>query len=357
MGSFEQMLAPNQTKVPLIFVNVKTSFLVPRLFPDGRSNLGQGGSSGLVDCPALCHVVTGGRETLMQSADAVVWNPRWLGSVKLTAQKPASQRWVFNFFYEAPVYMGTNVASSRTRTLNRKIDWAMTFKTDSDFLEPMLAMSPIRHAESAGQAKLPDYSQGRDKILLWLVSNCGPARLRFAKVLQAALPPGSFMIHGGCGEPSPCIGRNESDECHQRLFSRFKFYAAFENSRCDGYITEKFYRGIREKMVPLVLGGLTREDYMAHGVPRSAFVSTDDFSSMSELVSYLTRIDAAAYNELHRWRRTHEFVGVAARRHAWCRLCQELHKPVEAQTSSWPRDQSLTTWWYSSCRDPIPAWR
>ena len=61
--------------------------------------------------------------------------------------------------------------------------------------------------------------------------------------------------------------------------NKFKFYFSFENSYCDDYITEKFWRrGINIGVVPIV-AGLSRKDYQkTTKMPEHSFVHLEDFA-------------------------------------------------------------------------------
>ena len=43
--------------------------------------------------------------------------------------------------------------------------------------------------------------------------------------------------------------------CYEELAESYWFYLAFENSICNDYITEKFWRTLDLKTVPVVMGG------------------------------------------------------------------------------------------------------
>ena len=43
--------------------------------------------------------------------------------------------------------------------------------------------------------------------------------------------------------------------CYEGLAESYWFYLAFENSICNDYITEKFWRTLDLKTVPVVMGG------------------------------------------------------------------------------------------------------
>ena len=75
-----------------------------------------------------------------------------------------------------------------------------------------------------------------------------------------------------------------------RVATPFKFYAAFENNRCDGYITEKLWTAYNYGMVPVVWGGCGRADYEKI-VPKDSFIHVDDFKSTADLALFLQELD------------------------------------------------------------------
>ena len=44
-------------------------------------------------------------------------------------------------------------------------------------------------------------------------------------------------------------------QCFTNIAERYWFYLAFENTICNDYITEKFWRTLDLKTVPIVMGG------------------------------------------------------------------------------------------------------
>jgi len=215
-----------------------------------------------------------------------------------------------------------------------------------------------KNATKEASTTSDNFAEGREHLLLWFVSSgCSLPRQRFFHALQAALPPDSAHVYGACGKPSPCPGRDVKDSCHQALFSKYKFYAAFENSRCEGYITEKFYRGLDEGIVPVALGGKSREDYEALGAPPGSFLHVDDFRSVEALAEYMAGMSDATYNKFFVWRSTHEVQPpLVTTEHVLCDVCSELHKNAADQKPS-ASFGDLTKWFYDgNCVQSAPNW-
>ena len=61
-------------------------------------------------------------------------------------------------------------------------------------------------------------------------------------------PYSQVDIVGGCNKThgDPC---KRQYRCTMEMKSKYKFYLSFENSQCQEYITEKFWKALNEGMV------------------------------------------------------------------------------------------------------------
>eukprot|EP00933_Yihiella_yeosuensis_P018462 TRINITY_DN1513_c2_g2_i1.p1 TRINITY_DN1513_c2_g2~~TRINITY_DN1513_c2_g2_i1.p1 ORF type:complete len:390 (+),score=55.68 TRINITY_DN1513_c2_g2_i1:74-1243(+) len=288
------------------------------------------------DCPKQCRVIDD-----TNVADAVVINPRWGDA---PAEKKRNQVWVFNFWFEAPWYMGNRVQAWKTSDMASKIDWTLTFDSRSDFKQPFGYLG--KRTSTAPVTKTT--AKGKKKLLLWMVSSCGGARMQYFQRLRQLLGEDKVDLLGGCGKPTCPVGQNE---CMEKVYKDYKFYAAFENSRCKGYITEKFFRGYKHNMVPLALGGLSRKDYEALA-PSDSFVHTDDFGSIEKLAEYLLKVDKddTLYNKFFDWQSKLE----PKLPKPYCDLCMELHKDPKDQIQKHTFGNLNDFWYKDTCRSEIP---
>lgn len=312
----------------------------------------------LPGCPAQCRITT--NISAFKCADAIVWNLRWMTPVMIppsVSSKRPNQRWVFNFFFEAPIYQNYMVKWHDILQLQPGIDWTMTYRNDSDFFQPYSRFGPLSEApyEVSINATVPAVAKKKQHLLLWIVSRCEGERMEYWQRLAGHLPSSRVHIYGKCGEPMPCrkstgMHLDRPSPCEEELFGKYKFYAAFENSRCGGYITEKFAKAIHFGMVPVVIGG-ARADYEALA-PANSFLHVDDFSSTWELADHLLLLDSddTAYNRMLAWR-SQFYLWPETQRHVqpFCDLCAELHKPRSEQKPS--IGSGLYSWWfYGACR-------
>lgn len=99
-----------------------------------------------------------------------------------------------------------------------------------------------------------DHSRGKKKLVAALISNCNAKgnRLQYIAKLNKSI---RVDLYGKCGTPCPFkIIEFDQDPCVKAIAKRYKFYLAFENSKCNGYITEKFFQTFNYDMIPVVMG-------------------------------------------------------------------------------------------------------
>jgi hypothetical protein len=120
--------------------------------------------------------------------------------------------------------------------------------------------------------------------------------------------------------------------------SLYLFSAAFENSDCEWYHTEKIYQALLAGVVPVYVGSTT----IAHRVPKGSYIHVRNFTTSAELAKLLQSIAAneTKYNEYLAWRTKpipNEFygyytqagnypLGAPTKRRYMCELCETLDK-------------------------------
>ena len=104
------------------------------------------------------------------------------------------------------------------------------------------------------------------------------------------------------------------------LDSKYKFYLSFENSFCEDYVTEKFFKVLDYKLIPIVLGGANYTKF----APAKSFINPKDFQSISHLAEYIKYLDKneTAYAEYFEWKSY--FRVLKYNQHIFCQLCQVL---------------------------------
>ena len=214
-------------------------------------------------------------------------------------------------------------------------NWTLTFKRTSDFPIPYGHYFPLL----IPQRVHVNYAQGKDKLVAWAVSNCGKTREKYVKELVKHI---NVDIYGKCssvyGQHKKCPPSGVS-QCDERLRT-YKFYLAFENAACTDYVTEKFWRTLDWKVVPIVLA----KDIYSPVAPPGSFISVQDFPSVKALAKYLLYLDKndTAYNEYFHWRQKFGSHKKHMPQFA-CDICEALHdnclqpKVYHDMTTFWNR--------------------
>ena len=78
---------------------------------------------------------------------------------------------------------------------------------------------------------------------------------------------------GSCSDPGMTCDRSIDDKCLQMLSTSYKFYLSFENSLCEDYITEKFFKVLPYNVIPVVLNGVNMTTY----APKHSYIDIADF--------------------------------------------------------------------------------
>ena len=145
----------------------------------------------------------------------------------LLKKKRPSQRWAY-YLLESP-----KATRPDTRKLNGFFHWTLTYRRDSDFWSPYGSYTKIGIANQT----TTDFSAGKDKLVAWIVSNCGP-RLRksFVHELRRYV---KVDVFGRCS--TEFNGGSCSGDCKEEL-KRYKFYLSLENALCLDYATEKYWK-------------------------------------------------------------------------------------------------------------------
>lgn len=200
-------------------------------------------------------------------------------------------------------------------------------------------------------------------------------------------------IYGKCSNyftnslPDPCP-KGSPEDCFNKVINSYKFYLSFENSLCDDYISEKFWKffAVRSifdvSLVPVVRGAT--EEQFKKVTFRNSYLNAYNFESPKDLGAYLNYLNGnnTAYLEYFEWKRdlfnkldknlNKGFVGKGSggeflflkdkKKSPFCYLCEQLHN-MTYMNSNTNRVWKLSEWfgWKTSCWDVdeerrIPFW-
>mmetsp|Transcript_26613 Transcript_26613/g.30725 ORF Transcript_26613/g.30725 Transcript_26613/m.30725 type:complete len:492 (+) Transcript_26613:388-1863(+) len=138
------------------------------------------------------------------------------------------------------------------------------------------------------------------KGAVFMARNCASRNNReeLVKELQStALRVDSLSSCLKKGTPPPGVDvKNKS-----AVLEKYMFYLAFENSRSDDYITEKFGEALASRVIPVYYGAPNIKTRF----PVKGYISVDDFDNVTQLSEYLIKVsnDEELYNSFHEWRK------------------------------------------------------
>ena len=262
-------------------------------------------------------------------------------------------------------------------TMKNFFNWTMTYRHDSDIPRPYGFFQPISKLTNSNPQKyfpvqfdsrpqflafnehefltkiLPEKDQDflkfadRPKKVAWIVSRCfSPSRREdYAARLKEYI---DVDILGRCGN-IPCdtsfAQHAYKDNCTRAVEKDYKFYLSFENSFCNDYVTEKFYKRLRGKSLPIVLGA-AKYDQLA---PPHSFLNALDYDSPKALAEKILELDKnnSQYLSYFWWKDHYVVHNGTASDHAssMCKLCEMLHDSslppkVYPSMSDWHGDKS-----------------
>ncbi|KAL8565344.1 hypothetical protein ACOMHN_029039 [Nucella lapillus] len=139
--------------------------------------------------------------------------------------------------------------------------------------------------------------------------------MQYVKELQKHI---DVDIYGGCSKRK-CPQSTENG-CLKFLNKTYHFYASFENSICQDYVTEKFFKTFTADVVPIVRGGTNYTRYF----PPGTFINTADYSDPKQLAEHLKTLiaDRKAYTRLLEAK---DRFFVVNKKVSICELCEHLH--------------------------------
>ena len=194
-------------------------------------------------CPVrTCSLTTARREIGL--ADAVLFQTFTAEERnEFRVVRPADQIWIV-VGRESP-NINARLKIFDTPAMGNLINWTINYRLDATIPRPYGVFA--RFANYTGNiddctstAAGVNYARGRTKKIAWFVSNCGDlvtsGRREYAEELGRYI---SVDVFGKCGDGY--CSKSKWNDCVTMMRANYKFYLAFENSNCRGYITEKFH--------------------------------------------------------------------------------------------------------------------
>ncbi|KAL3075082.1 hypothetical protein niasHT_034057 [Heterodera trifolii] len=218
---------------------------------------------------------------------------------------------------------------------------SITYRTDSTIFMPYDALSLINAQTMPQQiwseAEIRERVARKKRLVVQFVSNCGAnsGRDRLTAELQKLI---EFDVFGSCNNKL-C-----DDKCYQSEQESHFFYAAFENSVCTDYVTEKFWMALRNLIVPIVL---SRKVMEKAGIPNGTFIAADDFDNVQALADHLKalQMDKDKYMGYFNWTKTYQkYRSGDGIQPPLCQLCEIAHQQRQKDKFK-PYTVQLDTFW------------
>ena len=178
-------------------------------------------------------------------------------------------------------------------------------------------------------------ANNKTKDAIWIVSHCKTPsqREKYVDILRQYI---SVDAYGYCGRKWKCGLKYDhaAGNCFDILNSTYRYYLAFENSLCDGYITEKFFENYDYDIIQVVRGG--NPNSRPIDIKHNAYISTSDFETAHDLGRYLRILsnDTNLYAYMLKTKDKYQAVPYKeVFQNAACDMCKRLHSPDKYTTN------------------------
>jgi hypothetical protein len=170
----------------------------------------------------------------------------------------------------------------------RRFNMSSTYRYDTS--EMVWSYIDWPDIESVYRMPVPIEERNKEVPIAWVASNCGTItnrRTDYVKELMKYVKIDSYGQCLGNKAPPPELQALHRGEAAIRLASQYRFYLAFENSNCNGYVSEKFWRAIVSGAVPIVLGAPDIDNYAP---TNHSIIKASDFASAKDLAEYINKL-------------------------------------------------------------------
>lgn len=270
------------------------------------------------------------------SSEAVLFHMKFIGRTPLPSHRQPHQHWIMHIFesqaLEGSYYRYNGLFNATWTFLSNSDIWTnYSHVSGGGLFKRITADTPSKHIQAV--LRNDEHLRSKNKLIAWFVSNCKrtpSGRMNYVKNLQKHIP---VDIYGKCGTLSCHKESYQNTECMQMVGRQYKFFLAFENSLCKDYVTEKIWRALWVKTVPIVLGAYNYSKLF----PPKSYIDIKDFPSTKDLANFLYKLDQNdnLYNEYFEWRNTYYIEKHAS---SVCKICEYLNKFGHSRKVYWNMD-------------------
>ena len=206
-----------------------------------------------MNCPVVNCEITMNRSLLNESDYVVVhMMPNHDPIDPIPSFRAPNQRWIF-FLYEPPGYF----AHHNYSVYNSVFNLTATYRLNSHIYTAYYSTARMKWAQNFTFKDDWDYSKGKSKMAFAVISNCNCDSTNRLKYIERVRRYIKVDVFGRCGKPCP------DNDCKASLATEYRFLFAFENSRCQDYITEKFFQALHYDVIPVVMGSGPYDHYVS----------------------------------------------------------------------------------------------
>uniref|UniRef100_A0A7E4ZWB1 Fucosyltransferase n=1 Tax=Panagrellus redivivus TaxID=6233 RepID=A0A7E4ZWB1_PANRE len=293
-------------------------------------------------CPFKCAYTT--NRTLVDDAAVTVHH---MGGGDADGQRRSTNRSFVSLFlnFEPPPHR-----PKYQKTRPYFFDYTITYRQDSDlpvYYDSFVPLSGPNDIDRWTDAEVDAALKSKQKPALWMVSHCSTASKRETYVAQLKKHMAVHQI-GACNN----VNCPRFKDCEKEFIKTHYFYIAFENSVCNDYITEKFFR-MRELIVPIVLD--RRVFRGIHEKLLNYTIVASDYESPQQLAEYLKFLmdHPDEYRKYFDWTKIYKkspqpFVN----NDTACKICQLAN---QVQTGTFEKKKlNIHEWWGGkNCYGPV----
>ena len=207
-------------------------------------------------------------------------------------------------------------------------NWTVTYSSHSDVHLPY-GKIVFKQRKWKHRRDYHAIAKHKTKDAVWIVSHCDThsRREKYVELLKQYI---SVDVLGDCGRKWDCGIRynHTAGNCFDILNTTYRYHLAFENTFCDGYITEKFYENYDYDIIQVVRGGNPKTRPI--DINREAYINTNDFKTVQDLGKYLKALsnDNNKYASMLKAKNKYQAVPyIELFQEAACDICNRLHNP------------------------------
>ena len=278
--------------------------------------------------------------------DAVLFDGRKI-TENITFTRSRDQVWIFAA-HEPPLsYMEQGGWWTKSKW-RHSFNWTMTY--DKTLADIYLPYGQILKKDKPLNRDFKAITMQKSKGAIMISSRCKTASYR-EDYMTLLRRHNDVVVLGQCGTPWNCGKQYVHDDCFKILNSTYRFYLAFENSFCRHYFTEKFYENFNYDIIQIVRGG--KKEDARKLLPAGTFISTDNFKSVEELGTYLTKLSWSVEDYSAFLKEKNKYYSPGYKyvyQRAMCDLCERMND-LNKYKRAIP-DIVKHFYWKNPCRDP-----